>query len=169
MSLSSSRGQCQSHAKRVWATLCYKKNHATIVCNIKIYTAPWGCWKHPNHVLGSRPMFLKAELHKEYKNEFKTINSCPYPVLLFSKNWFQHKKKSSKKLDLLLIFEFLCQYILRPVLKNLIVGVLESVEILTKFWKLFNFFTCDFLFLKISCFIGIIATIGFYRPQTPDF
>ena len=28
---------------------------------------------------------------------------------------------------------------------------------------------CDFLFLKISFFLAIIATIGFSRPQTPDF
>ena len=115
-------------------------------------------------------MFLKPKLHKESKNRFKTISCRPYPVMFFSKKHFRHQK-SSKKLDVLLIFEFLCQYIciIRPVLKDFIAELLESVEILTKCYKLFNFFTCDFLFLKISCFIGIIATIGFYRPQTPDF
>ena len=32
-----------------------------------------------------------------------------------------------------------------------------------------NFSYADFLFLKIRCFLAIIATIGFSRPQTPDF
>ena len=105
-------------------------------------------------------MFLKAKLHKESRNGFKTIIYRRYPVMIFSKNWFS-AQKIIKKLDVLLIFEFLCQYIciIRPVLKDLIAELLESVEILTKCWKIFNFFTCDFLFLKISCFIGIIATI----------
>ena len=130
----------------------------------------WGPGNHSKLTPGSRPMFLKAKLHKESRNGFKTIIYRRYPVMIFSKNWFS-AQKIIKKLDVLLIFEFLCQYIciIRPVLKDLIAELLESVEILTKCWKLFNFFTCDFLFLKMSCFIGIIATIGFCRPQTPDF
>jgi hypothetical protein len=56
-----------------------------------------------------------------------------------------------------------------PVLKKIIAGLSESVKILPKRWNLFNFFTCDFLFLKISCFIAIIATLGFSGPQTHDF
>jgi hypothetical protein len=59
---------------------------------------------------GVRPMFLKAELHKEFKNRCKTINYRPSLVMFFSKNYFLHQK-SSKKLDILLIFEFLWQYI----------------------------------------------------------
>ena len=86
-------------------------------------------------------MFLKPKFHKESKNGFKTINYQRYPVMIFSKNLFR-SKKSSKKLDVLLIFEFLWQYIyvcimyiygrIRPVLKNLIAGHSESVEILPK-------------------------------------
>ena len=32
-----------------------------------------------------------------------------------------------------------------------------------------DFFHRQLLFLKISCFLVIIATIGFSRPQTPNF
>ena len=41
---------------------------------------------------GARPMFLKAELHKESKNGFKTINYRPPSVMIFSKNCFRSKK-----------------------------------------------------------------------------
>ena len=57
-------------------------------------------------VPGGRPMVLKAELHKESKNGFKTINFRPPSVMIFSKNCFRGKK-IIKKLDVLLIFEFL--------------------------------------------------------------
>jgi hypothetical protein len=36
-------------------------------------------------------MFLKAELHKESKNGFKTINYRRSPVMFFSKNCFRSK------------------------------------------------------------------------------
>jgi hypothetical protein len=55
-------------------------------------------------------MFLKPKLHKESKNGFKTINYRRYPEMIFSKTVFG-AKKSSKKLDVLLIFEFLWQYV----------------------------------------------------------
>ena len=115
-------------------------------------------------------MFLKAKLHKESRNGFKTINYRRYPVMIFSKNWFS-AQKIIKKLDVLLIFEFLCQYIciIRPVLKDLIAELLESVEILTKCWKLFNFFTCDFLFLKISCLRSIKAYCSYNTFKATDF
>ena len=54
-------------------------------------------------------MFLKPKLHKESKNVFKTINYRPPSVLFFSKNYFS-VKKMLKKLDVLLINEFLWQY-----------------------------------------------------------
>ena len=73
-------------------------------------TTSWGCWKHPFGIPGVRPMFLKPKLHKESKNGFKTINYRPSPVMIFSKNCFWGKK-SSKKLDILLSFEFLWQNI----------------------------------------------------------
>ena len=60
----------------------------------------------------------------------QSITGAPW----FQKTIFWHQK-SSKKLDVLLIFEFLWQYIyeqFRPVLKNLITGLAESVEILPK-------------------------------------
>jgi hypothetical protein len=55
-------------------------------------------------------MFFKAKLHKEYKNGFKTISSLRYPVIFFSKNYFG-TKNDPKKLDILLSFEILRQYI----------------------------------------------------------
>ena len=57
-----------------------------------LYTMSWGCWKHVFGIPGARPMFLKAELHKESKNGFKTINSRPPSVMIFSKNCFWSKK-----------------------------------------------------------------------------
>ena len=74
-----------------------------------VVTASWELWKHPNSAPGGRPMFFKAKLPKESKNGFKTISCRRYPVMFFSKNYFWHQK-SSKQLDVLLIFEFLCQY-----------------------------------------------------------
>ena len=53
-------------------------------------------------------MFFKAKLLKESKNGFKTISCRRYPVMFFSKNYFWYQK-SSKKLDVLLIFEILSQ------------------------------------------------------------
>ena len=95
-------------------------------------------------------MFLKAKLHKESRNGFKTIIYRRYPVMIFSKNWFS-AQKIIKKLDVLLIFEFLCQYIciIRPVLKDLIAELLESVEILKKCWKIFNILLIFQLILKL--------------------
>ena len=54
-------------------------------------------------------MFFKAKLPKESKNRFKTISCRRYPLMFFSKNYFRHQK-SSKELDILLIFEFVCQF-----------------------------------------------------------
>ena len=48
-----------------------------------------------NMCLGSQVpdlMFLKAELYKESKNGFKTINFRPPSVMIFSKNCFWSKK-----------------------------------------------------------------------------
>ena len=73
-------------------------------------TASWELWKHPDPVPGGRPMFFKAKLPKKYKNGFKTISCRCYPVMFFSKFYFRHQK-SSKKMYVLLIFEFLWQYI----------------------------------------------------------
>ena len=58
---------------------------------------------------------------------------------------------------------------IRPDLTNLMAGHSESVEILPKCEKMSICFICDFLFLKISFFLLFLATIGFSRPQTPDF
>ena len=74
-----------------------------------LFTAFWGPGNHSKLTPGGRPMFLKPRLHKESKNGFKTIHCCPYPVLIFSENYF-FANMSSKKLDILLIFEFLRQY-----------------------------------------------------------
>ena len=40
-------------------------------------TTSWGCWKHVFGIPGVRPMFLKADLHKESKNGFKTTSYRP--------------------------------------------------------------------------------------------
>ena len=52
----------------------------------------WGCWKHVFGIPGARPMYLKADLHKESKNEFKTISARPPSVMIFSKYCLQSKK-----------------------------------------------------------------------------
>ena len=52
----------------------------------------WGPGNHSKLTPGSRPMFLKAKLHKESRNGFKTINYRRYPVMIFSKNWFSAQK-----------------------------------------------------------------------------
>ena len=74
----------------------FNQQNQCIIC--VAYTTSWGCWKHVFGIPGARPMFLKAELHKESKNGFKTINYRPPSVMFFSKNYFRHQK-SSKKLD----------------------------------------------------------------------
>ena len=73
-------------------------------------TTSWELWKHPDPVPGGRPIFFKPEWPKESKNGFKTISCRPPLLLIFSKYCFS-AKKLSKKLDVLLIFEFLWQYI----------------------------------------------------------
>ena len=67
-------------------------SHVQIFCLTTFFTMPWGCWKHVFGIPGARPMFLKAELHKESKNGFKTINFRPPSVMIFSKNCFRSKK-----------------------------------------------------------------------------
>ena len=63
-----------------------------ILIHLKPTTTSWGCWKHVFGIPGVRPMFLKAELHKESKNGFKTINYRPALTTFFSKNCFRSKK-----------------------------------------------------------------------------
>ena len=60
--------------------------------NTYIFTMSWGCWKHVFGIPVARPMFLKAELHKESKNGFKTINFKPPSIMIFSRNGFWSKK-----------------------------------------------------------------------------
>ena len=60
------------------------------------YTHCSELWKHLDPVPGVRPMIFKAKLHKESKNGFKTINCHRYPVMFFSKDYFQHQKSSKK-------------------------------------------------------------------------
>ena len=93
------------------------------------------------------------------------------PSNVFFKKLFSEQKKSSKnwRFCWFLNFSVNINAWVRPILTNLNAGLSESVKILPKCWKLFNFFTCDFSFLKISCFIVIIATLGFSGPQTDDF
>ena len=59
-------------------------------------TMSWECWKHPFGIPGVRPMFLKAELHKESKNGFKTINYRRSPVMFFSKKLILAQKNCQK-------------------------------------------------------------------------
>ena len=77
-------------------------------------------------------MFLKAELHKESKNGFKTINSSPPPSNDFFKNCFFGAKKFIKKIERFVDFEFLWPIYMNNLdqfLKNLIPGLSESAEI----------------------------------------
>ena len=56
-------------------------------------------------------MFFKAKLSKESENGFKKISCRRYPdMFVFFKKLFL-APKVIKKLDVLMIFEFLCQYI----------------------------------------------------------
>jgi hypothetical protein len=83
---------------------------------------------------GCRPPFLKPKFHKESKNGFKPINYRPPLLVIFSKNYFR-KQKSSKKMDVFFIFIFflnICAQV-RPVLKNLIAGLPESLEKLERY------------------------------------
>ena len=98
--------------------------------NWDYFTELWGCWKPPFGIPGVRPMFLKAELHEKYKYGLKTINYRHSPVLFFFfKKLFSAQKKSSKKSNVLLIFEFFCQYkcISKTNSEKLNAGLSESV------------------------------------------
>jgi hypothetical protein len=97
----------------------------------------WGPGNHSKLTPGTRPTFLKAKFHKESRNGFKTINYRRYPVMIFKKTRFSTQKileKIGHFVDFC-IFAFLCKYIClnKTSLKKIIVGVLESVQILTKF------------------------------------
>jgi hypothetical protein len=59
---------------------------------------------------GDIPMFLKPKLPERSKFGFKTINCCPYPALYLKKNYYS-AQKIIKKIEHLLILNFLCQYI----------------------------------------------------------
>ena len=70
----------------------------------------WELWKHPHPAPGGTPMFFKAECPKEFKNRLKTISWISVlPSNVFFKKLFL-PPKMVKKMDVLLIFEFLCQY-----------------------------------------------------------
>ena len=58
---------------------------------------------------------------------------------------------------------------IRPVLKNLIAGRSESVEILPKCKKLSNFSICDFLILKKRLLRSRKAYCCYNSKKTPDF
>ena len=127
----------------------------------------WGCWKHSFGIPGVRPMFLKPKLHKESKNGFKTISCRCYPVMIFSKNCFRCKT-IIKNIDVFLIFEFFWQYIWinQTSFKKFNCRMFRISWNITKMLKTEQFFH---MWLFIRCFLAIIATIGFSRPQTPDF
>ena len=111
---------------------CTKSLDFRCINCVHISTAFWGPGNHSVDFRG-RPMFLKPKLHKESRNWFKKINYRPSLVMIFSKNCFWGKK-SSKKLYILLSFEYLWQniWINLAKLKKIIFGHSESVEILTK-------------------------------------
>ena len=78
----------------------------------KTTTTSWGCWKHVFGIPGARPIFLKAEMHKKSKNGFKTMNSRPPSVMIFSKNCFRSKKIIKK------IGRFIDFWIFMPIYMN---------------------------------------------------
>ena len=79
-------------------------------------------------------MFLRAKLHKESKNGFKTISCRCYPLMIFSKNCFsvQNNHQKNWMFSCFLNFYGNIYGLIRPVLINLIAGRSESVEILPK-------------------------------------
>ena len=108
---------------------------------IGICTMSWWPENHSMSSPGCRPPILKPKLYKESKNGFKPINYCSPLLVIFSKNYFQHKK-IVKKWDLLLIFEFLCQYmcISKTNSEKYDCRTFRIVEKLQKYWKLNYFF-----------------------------
>ena len=116
-----------------WISRRFKGENDFCTCSIWIITTSWGPGNHSMSPPGCRPPFLKPKLHKESKNGFKLIGfRSPMGVIFFKLLfWYQ---KLSKKLDILLIFEFYGNIYgqIRPVLKKLMSGRFESVEILPK-------------------------------------
>ena len=79
-------------------------------------------------------MLLKPTLRKESKYGFKTINYRHSPVLFFKKNCFRHHK-IIKQIGCFVVFFYFFDNIdaqIRPDLKNLSAGLLESVKVLPK-------------------------------------
>ena len=127
-------------SKVIWRTLYCTKSICIGFCtNI---TASWGPRNHARLTPGVRPLFLDPKLHKEMDFGVKPINYRP-PICDF----FQ---KIVKKIERFVDFQILSSK--RPVLKNLIAGHLESIEILQKCWKLFNFFNMWFFIFENQVF-----------------
>ena len=114
------------------------------------FTTLWGPGKHSMSPPGCRTLFLKPKCHKKSKNGFKLINSRSPLQVIFS-NYFFWYQKLSKKLNIfcwfLKFYLNICAKV-RPVLKNLVSGLLGSVKKLQKYWKLNYFFMRYFYFLK---------------------
>ena len=93
-------------------------------------------------------------------------------VVVPTQQWFFQKtvfgaEKSSKKLNVLMIFELLwqCIWLNYTSFKKIIAGSSESVEILPKCQKLINFFMWLFIFENEV----FSYYYGYNRSQTPDF
>ena len=110
----------------------------------RYFTMSWGPGNHSKLTPGGRPMFLKAKLYKESRNGFKTINYRRYPVMIFSKNWFS-AQKIIKKLDVLLIFEFLCQSMCSRLIYFLSFAQISLIS------KKLSALTLSLTFLKNEC------------------
>ena len=134
------------------------KNVQIFFSKNSLITTSWGCWKHVFGIPGARPMFLKAEFHKESKNGFKTINFRRYPVMIFSKNCFRSKKIIKKIGRFDDFWTFMAMYMIKLHQFKKIAGSSESVEILPKYQKLISFFMWLFIFGN-KCFLAIMATI----------
>ena len=114
-------------------------------------------------------MFLKPKLHKKSKNGFRTILSRRYPLLFFSKNYFL-AKQTSIMLDVLLFLKKIMAIYKDKVdqFKKISCRIFRISWNISKL-RLFNFFICDFLFLKIrfwglgKLIVVITATKYFYR------
>ena len=79
-------------------------------------------------------MLLKPKLHKESKYGFKTINYRHSPVLFFFKNLFSASQNHQTNRMFCCFFYFFdnIDAQIRPDLKNLSAGLLESVKVLPK-------------------------------------
>ena len=120
-------------------------------------------------------LFQGADLYFSNQNDLRNPKmGSKHSVVVPPYYWFFQKtvfrqKKMLKKLDWFLNSYGNTYGQIRPVLRNLIAGRSESVEILPKCQKLSNFSISDFLFLKNNCLRSRKAYCSYNGKKTSDF